>query len=273
MNGVSAIPLLSDSSKNAIISLLVEEQSLKAKQIHEKLEKNHGINVSYQAVHKSLSELEQSGVVTKTSSEYKIDKNWVDNLEIFAKNFLEQHYGSSDFVDTQTIVTNSLYETDMVLLEAALKMLENMEEKPILCIQWHHAWVPLFLNKKTYAAIKELIHRVDLYDLIKGETVVDKWCAKYWIERGVKLKLGVDLGNSADLVILGDHIVQVFYPQELRKELGKAFSSVSKFSELNTGELFEKVFMKPTKITIVTMRNKLLAEQLRRETMNHFKGD
>ena len=261
----------SDSSKDAIVSILAREHPLKAKQMHERLKREFKGDISYQAVHKALTELEQQKVLKKDNGTYELNKDWVDNIESFAKSVLGEYYGSREFVDSKTIVTNSLYETDMMLLEVASKMLVKPTKKPILCLHWNHAWIPLFLNNEKYYGLKHMIDGTESYILIRGKTVVDEWCSDYWAKRGSHKKIGMDVAATIDFAVFEDHIIQVFYPAYLKKDLDTAFSRVKDISKLDTGELFEKVFMKPAKITVIVTRNKLLAEQLREETLSYFK--
>jgi len=159
----------------------------------------------------------------------------------------------------------------MMLLEVVTKIVGEPKEKPILCLHWNHAWIPLFLNNEKYQSLKKVCDETELYDLTRGSTVVDKWCVDYFTKRGANEKMGVDVANTIDLAIIDDHVIQVFYPLHIKQELDTIFSSVKNISELDTGELFEKVFMKPARITIHVIRDKHLAEQLRQETLEYFK--
>jgi chromosome condensin MukBEF complex kleisin-like MukF subunit len=81
------IPILTKgkSTKDKIIDLLSSEWPLSLKRIYGKLKKRYGINISYQATHKAINELVEEKVLQKVKKEYKLNIEWVNNLERFSK--------------------------------------------------------------------------------------------------------------------------------------------------------------------------------------------
>ena len=70
--------LTPNSLKGEIIDTLSEIKLLNAKQIYSKVKINK--DVSYQAVHKALVELEQIKVIQKDGKIYSINQEWVESL-------------------------------------------------------------------------------------------------------------------------------------------------------------------------------------------------
>ena len=86
-------------------------------------------------------------------------------------------------------------------------------------------------------------------------------------------RIGSNVSTAKDVIVsllAREHPLKAKQVHErLKRELGVSVSYQAVHKAL--GELFEKVFMKPAKITIIVTRNKLLAEQLREETLAYFK--
>ena len=78
--------------KDAIISILVSQWPLTARKIYHGV-KNMGINVSYQAVHKTLGEFIADGVVGKTEGKYQISQEWIERIKELG-NRLDSSYKS-----------------------------------------------------------------------------------------------------------------------------------------------------------------------------------
>ncbi|MFH1895738.1 MAG: hypothetical protein ABIJ74_04165 [archaeon] len=103
------------SCKDAVVSLLSEEAPLTAKQIYSRIKRKYALNVSYQAVHKSLKELEKEKMIEKNNKNYSLNVKWIDDLEKFSSSFKEKFFGKT-FSTSKTYVLKSVAEVDLFLL-------------------------------------------------------------------------------------------------------------------------------------------------------------
>lgn len=258
-----------NSVRNAVVSVLTEKWPLNAKDIYHETKTVFGLNVSYQAVHKMIKSLEEEYILLKQGKSYKLNPEWIEKTRQFSEQLSDAYAPIKK--DGPTIVLPSLYETDKFLLNLLLQNSPKEGEKPFLGLHWIHFWVPLFLPIKEYTQIKELISKFDLYALCRGNTKVDKWCAKFWDSFGVKKKTGVDCAAISDLVIYQDFVIEVFYPTEIKKELDKFYENVKKIEDLDVQYIFENIFKKKAEISVIIHKNGTLAEQLKEQTTNYFR--
>jgi len=259
----------SKTTKGQILKLLSEEWPLTAKQIHNSIQRKYASTTSYQACHKALKEMQEDGVLSKENNDYKLNQEWIEKTKDFSEN-LHKKYAEKQ-TENPTITLPNLYEVDKFLLQILLQNLPEKGEKPFLGLQWCHFWIPLFLSVKEYKLMKEHFPKFELYAVCRGNTIIDKWCAQFWKTHTVKEKTGVECSSTADLVIFNDTVIEVFYSQEIRKELDKFFGKAKKIQDLDTNYLFENVFHKKTEINIVIHKNQKLANQLKEQTINYFK--
>ncbi|MBU2476149.1 hypothetical protein KKG83_01625 [Candidatus Micrarchaeota archaeon] len=258
------------SSKDAIISLLSEEQGLTAKQIHSRIKRNKALNVSYQAVHKVLKELEQNKTITRKGRTYSLNIDWIEGIEKFSSSFKENFFGE-ELSKPKTYVLNSVAEVDEFILVLFSKIFE-IEGKKVLYMQWAHYWIPLFLDKNVYRKFKEILLSVPAFGAVIGNSLVDLFCEKFWRDSGAKVKTGVKPYNHSDILVYGNFVIEVFYSKKIREKTDDFFNSVKKVESVDWNAFYEQVFRKKTKIAVFIQRNPEIAEIMKEQIKSYFKG-
>jgi len=79
--------------REEIISILSREFPLSIKKIYNKIKKEYGLDVTYQAVFKLIKEMTDDGILEKSEMEYKLNINWIKQLED-ELSIIKQKYGS-----------------------------------------------------------------------------------------------------------------------------------------------------------------------------------
>ena len=260
-----------NSSKNAVISVLTETWPLTAKEIYNETKIKFGLNISYQAIHKTIKILEEGQILTKENDGYRLNEDWIDKTRDFSEHLSMTYKLFQKFGPQITMPT--LYDADKFLLNMMLKMLPKNGERPFLGLHWNHFWIPLFMSIKEYNQIKETFPKFDVYALSRGNNKVDNWCADFWSKNSMKAKTGIDCAGIADLVIHKDMVVEVFYPADIKQELDKFYNETDSISDIDTTHVFDNIFQKKTKINIVVHKNQVLADQLKEQTLEYFEGD
>jgi len=267
------------SCKDVIVSLLAYESPLSAKQIHLKAKRKYCLDVSYQAVHKSLNELLENKIIEKKGKEYVLSMEWIDSIKKFTEQILSNKNNSTTILQAINNETSNLYfenlaSVDRFLLSATEAI--TGKEKIILCLYWFHAWTPLFFSKEGYEKIVGLAQKAKSYVLIKGETPLDKWCeltcqrcapnGAYSFRTGIK-----DL-NVADFFVFEDYIFQAFYPKKIVDLADKEFKKIKKIEDLNIDRIFTEIFEKKVGIPVIVNKNSVLAQQLKQKVKSYFKS-
>ncbi|MCR4336142.1 MAG: hypothetical protein NUV57_06455, partial [archaeon] len=67
----------SASTKQKIIDILSNEWPLSAKSIYDKLQKQYSSEISYQATHKTIQDLETEKIIEKKEKGYQLNLEWV----------------------------------------------------------------------------------------------------------------------------------------------------------------------------------------------------
>ncbi|MFQ5722349.1 MAG: hypothetical protein ACE5GI_07635 [Candidatus Aminicenantales bacterium] len=254
--------------KDAVILALSKEWPLTARKLYNVVRKNYGFAVTYQAVHKVLKQMVEEGIIVKDDKDYSISPMWIKKKKEFYKK-LEAKRESLKDRPLETFILGALAEVDAFLIDLGSKIVPK-DRKSTICLEWDHFWIPLFLDKEVYRKMKTLITNTVFYTITPAKTAIDKWCYEFWKKQNVKAKIGV--GNRDSCVVVEDYVIRIFYPRDILKELDKIFSSAKNINDINTNELFHRLFEKKTKIPVVVERNPELAKQIRERIMSYFKS-
>ncbi len=262
--------LNADSLKDQIITLLVDEKELSAKEIHTKICKNK--TFSYQATHKSLHELTSNGVTEKNGAKYSISNKWISNLKQFAEKFEQKTKAN---ITTQSAEQTLEFDKLYTLLESMLQLMssdilykdcEHNYGGGILT----HLWWPLSFDDVGYQKFIHMGSSHESYILVPSNSPVDQWLKAYYEKTGFKgILLNADYKIEDDLAIVGDYLIYVFLPPELRTRLDKLYSNTNLSDALHSG-ILETILMEKTKIKVTIIKNKTLVKQYWEKILPYF---
>ncbi|MBU0898496.1 MAG: hypothetical protein KJ613_01635 [Nanoarchaeota archaeon] len=188
-------------------------------------------------------------------------------LKYFDKGYVEPHKS-----EINNRVFHTMFDVDAFLVTTAKELLSKHggKEKPAIYVYWTHLWVPLFLDKKVYKNIKEFSKITNSYVVSKNNTIIDKWCYHFWKKPKMNVDIGVDF-NARDFVVFNDVVIQIFYPDELLKEMKRIYSAAKSVHDLDADALFKTLFERKTIIPVTVDKNPILAKQLSDKFKKHFK--
>lgn len=174
----------------------------------------------------------------------------------------------NEFV-SQVLTFQTIHETEKFLIENSKTMLKDVKEKPFLGVYWQHFWVPILLSIDTYKDMRDIIPYVDGYSISRHETIIDQWCFKFYEKTDLNVKIGAELGDI-DFVVFGDFVFQVFYPEELKKEIYETFSNIKNVEDLDIKQFFEDIFERKTEVHVIVHKNEKLAEYFKKRILSCF---
>jgi len=249
--------------KDEILQLLADKPNPEAKKIHAGISQNR---VTYQAVHKTILEMNQAGIIEKDSfSRYRLNPAWLQKIKRFAHDALIKTEPDAA-IDYCVLHLDSIGAVDDFLVQFGSK---HYQKNRTLCLNWSHFWIPLFENQATYAAMKQMILSSKTYGITPSTTPVDRWCADYWRKNGAKEKTGC--GHAGlDFLTYAGYFVQIFYPQDIRKKLDAYYAKAKTIRQLDLDGLYENVFRKKTKIPVLIIRDEKLAKHVEEEVKRYF---
>jgi len=258
--------------KDLIIYILSFDFPLTVKQIHHKILKEHGLNVTYQAVHKTVLQLLGAGVLEKTEKNFRISPTWISSVKSFInnielkyskeKNLLKKLLYLSDS-DSHVVVNklNSIKELDDLLLSF-------MSQEKEFYSYVKHVWFPLIHTEKI----------IDYSSSTKTEKIVvcsdkyplDKYCINYLKRLGEKVGVSKEFDDTYSFSIYGNYVVQSFFEKTLMDSLEEIYSKTQSIKKLDLVEFNKKFFDRKTEIILLTAYNPVLANFLKEKLKKHL---
>ncbi len=257
-------------TKQLIIEILSGEWPLSARAIYSKLTKKYQLSVTYQAVHKALKEMSVQGVIDKQDKGYKLSMEWINQINKFGekiKKGYENPLKGPKLAFEKTF--NSLFETYMFFLSELEK---NVEEKgsKIVCFHGVHMWNCLPARSEEEARLKNVTDKTKIYVLDKSSYKFDEIMKKYWESFGIKVKIGFECTSNFEIVVIGDNVYYLHFPQELLENMENTYSKISDVSDIDIAKLNKDVIYKNCKTYVIINKNKAIADLIKKWTMEQF---
>ena len=268
------------STKESIIELLSYEWPMSMKKIYALLKKK-GFRITYQAIHKAVSQLVVEKKLNKTSDGYVLNLEWVkslhDQTEIIRVNYFSK---KRSFISTEennessirVFVFESWFDLEKYLYYLQKKTLLKSKNRKTICVHHHHEWRPLFYLRAEYNWINTLKKNDYLtYTLCSGKSVVDTWAKKFYSNLGNKLLLDSKIQGPAEIIVFDDLLIEVYVPFELISKLDTYLKTIKHLEDINNTWLIENIFEVKTDIKLIIHRDEKLADVARKTIMSKFK--
>lgn len=270
MENTKIIDISHPSVKDSVIILLSENKLLTAKQIHNMAETKFGKHISYQAIHKLLTEMQEKGILLKAEKNYSLNSDWVKNTKKFLENAEKESEITQNQIKTTTFVNSSYHGWGRYMLE----FLANEVDKGIVTdpysVQTHIWWI-LVLQKDEFVWFKKL-GEVSFKVLCKKNTVFDKCMASFYSQVGHKIKLGADYESNYELLLYGNKVIQIYFPQELKKIIETECQNLKDPNELFSPKYKEIMYNPDIKIKTIIIEDAQFANTLREELKTCFEA-
>ena len=269
------------TTKKRIIEILSKEWPLTAKKIYNNLKKEYSLSITYQAVHKTMDQLVEKKVLIKKEREYIVNVKWLEGIEEFIENIKSEYaknmhlFGIKNFNkegDTQTFIFESLGDAEEYRKKLQKEYILQPMPKPPYCGISKNYKSPLVYSEKSLK-ILDLIKEnlTSCYMIIKGDTIIDKWCANYYRNNPlVMIKTGIDLSNNCETMILGDLIFQTYIPQKTQEFISSQYKNAKKNADINVPLFYKEIYRKKQNIKVIVLKNPELAKQLREQVLSFF---
>ena len=267
--------------KDLVIKILSSEWPLTTNTLYVKITAKYHVKVSYQAVHKALHELARQHVVRKEDKGFSLNLDWIDGLAAFSNrekgNYLKRQPrflpGMKQFTEegaTQTFVFDTLAHAEEYRKRLQMQYFSLANAVPYVS-QVSHLKSPIFYAERS----SQVLHSANsssrpCYLLVRGRTPIDEWCADFYRNSHIKIKVGVDCATTCDTMVIKDLIVQTYIPKDITRYLEHVYGHATTVPLTTIPQLYENIYRKKSKIRVVVLRNPEIAERFRRETIEYF---
>ncbi len=271
--------------KDIIVQILLAEWPLSIKETYTRCINKYSCNCTYQSVYKSLNELFDEGVISKTGNKYLLNIEWAERIKNFSEYILTNYNGKSlipfheGVIETKiesnstTLKFKNLLDLDKMWIKIKDNYYKNLEKKGDITI-WDgaHCWWLLVYPELEYSELDRAREKnVNHYMIVRNSFSLDKWSEKFYKQIGVNFMLS-DEKSETDIGVFGDTIMQVKLPKKLADDIKKLYSNHSFPAEVDIPSFIKNVLKKDTEIELVLIKNKEIADQLKRKVLSEFEG-
>ena len=271
-----------NSLKGEIIETISNNSQLNAKQIHSKVKINK--DVSYQAVHKALNELEQAKVIQKDGRVYSINQEWIDNITKKLNRIKSNKTRNSGEIkvnknsETPQVFKFKSYSKLCVTMAELLKsrVLATKNDTTFICTL-EYGWFPFKFKFGDFLTLGEMMQaNPGAINIIRTKTPLGEWILKQYKRiNALSAPIGTKVDIDHDLFVYDKYIIEIHFSKE-SKEIIKYYYNKTK--SLN-GIYREFALKKEPEmdITVTITKNpslaKFLGNQLRETYENAIKKE
>jgi biotin operon repressor len=275
MTNENSLILLNQKSgnvKNTLVQKLSKQWPMSAKQLSNTLQREYALNISYQAVHKALQELEKEKIVEKNEKGYQLDEEWIQNVLQISQS-IAQNYARNEPLDFDREISHLTFHSwvNMGRFGGITFKGEcpNPENKPTI-MAWQHVWpVSTVSIEESKKLVLHTQHNVKYYCISPNNTPLDQVFNEWIKQLGYTSMLGAKLPLDYDFIIQGDTIAQFYYENDFRQKLNTLYQKTTEIKNIGYQKLQELATEK-TNIHVIILRNKALAEAKRNEILQLF---
>jgi hypothetical protein len=266
------------SLKDYVIDILSAKWPLSVRKIYNDIKNKYGKHVTYQAVYKTVQQLCGQNVLIKQDRDYGISLDWIRQAHKILDDLQSAYVNKQPLPLAKGIIhANVDGDTTTLVFETVLDWnnynfdLEKSESGPV-CSECRHLWWPLFKVRETSDFAKYLgASNSRKYTICRGNTETDKWCAEMEQHMGFNTITGIDCSHNCDVCIVGDYVVEIYYPEDVLAVIEKTYNAAKGIHEIDLGKLYREFLEKKTQINVVIHKNTTIAERIREQILSHFK--
>ena len=285
------------STRDKIISVLAENPGISTKKICAILKKQYALNVTYQAVHKTLKQMVEQRIITFSQKKYVLDERWINNLKLFLlkitnknnlSNKIQIDYNSIlnfESLETTTFVLNTRQEFDDFYFKIREKLIDKLEELPVEKRKIFHHIGNLYISltyptKEHNLLIKLRDVKGQGYFFCNGVGPVNKWATRLYEHSPIKIFLGQSFDSSKLVFIYPHMMIEAYYSQNNLKVFDELYDKKWGIEQIDMSTIIDKLYSvnDPIKIVItkdpviiksaITNSEKLLSMNMKKEVVN-----
>ena len=270
------------TTKEIIIEILSTDIELTARATHNKIRRLKPL--TYHAIFKLLNQLVDEKVLLKNELHYSLNQEWIHRMKEHYQ-MLEQSYLNKKETmlinkESAHFVLPSIHEGFFMLMRALERGVFG--ESKVVVGHFSHL-LYLHLSEEETALLKKLGEERKFYYLVNHKSNLDKMIAYYnKATFNYETKLGIPCADPFYLYVIGDKIVQINIPRELKEAMDKiynhAFSTTlfpkPKIAQITT--FVNEIAHKRTKIDVHIIIDKSAAQDIVNRTlekMREMSGD
>ena len=264
------------TTKEHIVNILSTDIHSTAKKVYHKVKLLK--HLTYHAVFKLLNQMVDEKILLKEDMAYSLNPFWIREMKEYYQK-LEQSYLNKKEAqiiskDTKEFVLPSLHNGFIMLMRALERGVFG--ESDIVVGHFSHLLF-ILLSEEEIGLLKRLGRKHKFYYLVRHNSNLDKMIAYYNKQTfNYKTKLNVPCAEPFYLYVVGDKIIQINIPNEIRDAMDRIYNTKysttlfpkPKIKQITT--FLNEIANKKINIHVHVIENKDTAQEIRKKTLRYF---
>ncbi len=269
-----------NSTKEQIIQILSNKWPISVKELHKELEKEFNAKLTYQAVHKTISEMIENKILENENKKLQLNKKWLESQKKFFDTTESKYSGKHE----NYILDPYNYEPQKFEFDNISKFCVTMAHWiNDICLKdkgdqigigiLRHLWSPTSLRFVDLDLLKKMGKVNKTYMIIKFNSNLDRWLKKQYDNVSLgPIKLGVNHEYEDDFAVRNSYVIQVHFSDETKKIMDSYYKNVKDIKDLLKYYIFQKIPKEKIKITVTVYRNRDMANLLKKQAISYFEA-
>lgn len=279
----STIPFSGGSSRvrDKLLFILSSDFPLTVKQLYSRIERE-GQDVTYQAVHKVITQLIEEGIVEKKDKGVQLSKNWISQVKDYAM-VVDTVYtkGKNQILPSNLDAPTTLVFTDftsyVLWMAETLRdnKLTNGQTLPAYGLFYHAVW-PLRFNFMDFELLRQMCTSCPgTMGISVCDTPFDRWVSKHYMLGGLgKFKTGYPhVKLDADYFVHGDCVIKAVFSPETRKFMDKIYKKIHSLYDLFNFYFSDIMKNENTYIEVTVQRSPTMARMIENQIKQYLTSE
>ncbi|MBT3720007.1 hypothetical protein HOC50_00070 [archaeon] len=287
------LPIFSEESsttRDKIINILASNPSINTKKINSILKKHYALNVTYQAIHKTLKQMvDQEILEVRTDKTYMISQKWVESLKRFVSRFeisskpITEELNYEEIFDEKNkesvkLTLRTRKEFDDLYFNMRKILTERMKNLPLkernIYHHFGHSYYGLAHPTREHDYINDLNNiNAKAYYFCLGTTAVDIWATKIYENSPIRIIMGKILDSSRLLFIYPSAVVEIYYGLRTVELFNKLYGKTKDMRKIRFSEFLNDLYLVDDTIKIIVNKDEHIIQNLINLSKNIFKKE
>lgn len=258
------IPL---TTKETIIRVLSENPSVTAKELYTLVLKETKKSVSYQALHKTVQQLEKETVIQRIQNKYSIHPQWLQSMENWLRKTKKHSSTETELQKPELRLFHGVIEVGRFLIFEYTHY-PNPQNKPSVCV-WKRMYSVIGLSKDEVEGVRNTMGKEHYHIISESNTIVDQFLADTFQKIGCKVKLGIPQPEDFDTMVTGNHVCELYF-DATHKKIWKAIWEKTQTMDEFDLEKTLKVMHTGYITKAIIYHDPARAQKIREKVLNEF---
>jgi len=269
--------------EDLIFTILMHEFPLRLIDLMNFIRKRYGKQITFQAVRKSALQLLEKEILIEKEGKYQLNREWVLKSKTLIDNLYQELINPKTKPKNLESIKGEISVLNFDSLNEMMKFWQNLVDNwfkkfkkgdyNINCYQSTHGWEGLLHpDVETNLMSQSKKKGIKSYNLITGNTSLDKQLSKFYSSLGLKVRIASSnssFDKSYYVGTYGDLIVQTQYPKQIVDLLDNFFKKTKSLKNVNLIELSNIANKKiPLKLTII--KDLAMAKQINKSILSQI---